>query len=72
MPNTLVQFRVDENIKKEASAIYEELGLDLSTALRMFLARSIKEGGIPFDLRNDETYIAEQRNRFRAEKEGRR
>ena len=72
MPNTLVQFRVDENVKKEAAALFESLGLDLSSALRMFLVRSIKEGGVPFDMRNDETYLAVQRNRFRAEHEGRR
>ncbi len=72
MPNTLVQFRVDETVKKEATAIYEELGLDLSTALRMFLVRSVKEGGIPFDTKLDETVLEAKRNAFRAEHEGRR
>ena len=72
MPNTLVQFRVEEEVKKEAAALFEELGLDLSTALRMFLVRSIKEGGIPFDMKLDETLLEAKRNAFRAEHEGRR
>lgn len=44
----LVQFRVDDKTKQEATAIFEKLGIDLSTALRMFLKRSIIMGGIPF------------------------
>lgn len=72
MPNALVQFRVEEEVKKEATALFEELGLDLSTALRMFLVRSIKEGGIPFDMKLDETLLKAKRNAFRAEHEGRR
>ena len=44
----LVQFRVDDKTKQEATAIFEKLGIDLSTALRMFLKRSISIGGIPF------------------------
>ena len=28
MTNTLIQFRVDEKLKNEASKIYEDLGLD--------------------------------------------
>lgn len=44
----LVQFRVDDKTKQEATALFEKLGIDLSTALRMFLKRSIIMGGIPF------------------------
>lgn len=47
---TLIQVRVEENLKREASKIYEELGLDLSTAIRLFLKRSITENGIPFSM----------------------
>ncbi len=47
----LVQFRVDEKLKNEATRIFESLGLDLPTALRMFLARSIYEHGLPFEVK---------------------
>lgn len=43
-----VQLRVDDELKREASAVYEELGLDLSSAIRMFLKRSVAARGIPF------------------------
>lgn len=43
-----VQLRVDDELKRDATAIYEELGLDLSSAIRMFLKRSVAARGIPF------------------------
>ena len=50
----LLQIRVDEELKNQANAIYNELGIDLSTAVRMFLKKSIQEGGIPFDTKVDQ------------------
>ena len=41
MATSIVQFRVDDDLKNEATKIYEELGIDLSTAMRMFLKRSV-------------------------------
>ncbi|MBO7078577.1 MAG: type II toxin-antitoxin system RelB/DinJ family antitoxin, partial [Bacilli bacterium] len=38
---TVLQVRVDEELKNQAGAIYNELGMDLSTAIRMFLKRSV-------------------------------
>ena len=46
---TLVQFRVDNELKRDVTEIYEAMGLDLPTALRMFMARSKMVRGIPFD-----------------------
>jgi addiction module RelB/DinJ family antitoxin len=45
--NTQVSARVDENIKKEASFVTRELGLELSDAIRMFVTRIAKERTIP-------------------------
>lgn len=44
-----VQARVDKELKKEVLEIYEALGMDLPTAIRMFLVRSKLVRGIPFD-----------------------
>ena len=46
---TLVQARVDKELKQEVSEIYEALGMDLPTAIRMFFVRSKMVRGIPFD-----------------------
>jgi DNA-damage-inducible protein J len=45
----LVQARVDKELKQEVAEIYEALGMDLPTAIRMFFVRSKMVRGIPFD-----------------------
>lgn len=50
---TILQIRIDENLKNEAATLYEKLGLDISTAVRIFLKKSISVGGIPFDMKID-------------------
>ena len=46
----IVQFRVDDNLKLQASSVYEKLGIGLSSALRMFMKRSVMVNGIPFSM----------------------
>ncbi len=45
-----VNFRMDDDVKTRAEALFEELGLNLSTAINMFVRQSLREGGIPFDI----------------------
>lgn len=45
----LVQARVDKDLKQEVAEIYEALGMDLPTAIRMFFVRSKMARGIPFE-----------------------
>lgn len=48
MSTTMVQFRVEEDLKREATALYEKIGLDLPSAMRMFLKQSLLANGLPF------------------------
>ena len=50
MATSLVQVRIDDDLKNQATAIYDALGIDLSTAVRMFLKRSVMVNGIPFSM----------------------
>jgi DNA-damage-inducible protein J len=43
-----IQITVDDTIKTEADSLFNDLGLDISTAVRMFLSASIANDGIPF------------------------
>lgn len=45
----LIQFRADKELKQEVSDIYEQLGMDLPTAFRMFMKRSKQVKGLPFE-----------------------
>lgn len=46
----IIQFRVDDDLKTEATDVFAKLGLDLSFAMRMFLKRSVAVGGVPFPM----------------------
>lgn len=48
--NALIQIRIDENIKKDADALFSDLGLDTPTAIRIFLNQAIRRHGLPFDV----------------------
>ena len=48
---TNLNIRVDVEVKRQAEAIFSELGLNMSTAMNMFLRYSVRYGGIPFELR---------------------
>ena len=54
--------RMDSDIKKRCEALYGELGINLTTAINVFLCQSLRVGGFPFDVRieqpNKETISA--------------
>lgn len=49
---TSINVNVDAEIKKEATNILKGLGLNMSTAINMFLAQIVKRDGIPFEITN--------------------
>ena len=54
--------RMDSELKKECEALYNELGMTLTTAINVFLRQSLRSGGFPFEVRleqpNKETIAA--------------
>ena len=47
---TNLNIRTDKAIKDQADAIFNELGLNMTTAINIFLRTAIREHGIPFSL----------------------
>ena len=47
---TTVSFRTNREVKEEAKALFESIGMDLSTALNAFLRQSILDNGMPFPI----------------------
>lgn len=45
---TTIQIRIDKKTKKDAQALFEDMGLDLSSGVKMYLAQVIREKGLPF------------------------
>jgi DNA-damage-inducible protein J len=46
-----IQLRVEDNLKAEADSLFSSLGLDTSTAIRMFMTAAVEYDGIPFSVR---------------------
>ena len=67
MSTVNLNIRTDKELKEKAENIFQELGLNMTTAINMFLRTSIRENGIPFDLKidtvNDETKLAIEEGR---------
>ena len=51
MATTNLNIRIDKDIKDQAEEIFNELGLNMTTAVNMFLRTAIREQGIPFELK---------------------
>ena len=47
-----IQLRVDDVLKSAADELFASLGLDTSTAIRIFLTMSVETGGLPFEVKN--------------------
>ena len=53
METTNLNIRTDKEVKAAAERIFDELGLNMTTAVNIFLRQTIRTNGIPFDLRLD-------------------
>ncbi len=50
MATTPTQIRIDSDIKKQATALFGSLGLDMSGAVNLFLYQCVLRGGLPFSV----------------------
>ena len=48
---TNITIRIDENVKKDAETLFDELGLSISGAINIFFRQAIREQAIPFPIR---------------------
>ena len=50
MATVPTQVRIDENLKKQASELFAQLGMDMSSAMNIFLRQCVLRGGLPFSV----------------------
>ena len=62
-----INIRIDDELKIRADNIFEELGLNMTTAFTMFVRQTIRQGGIPFEIttRTDPFYNVKNINILR-------
>jgi len=54
--NINVNVRMDKDLKKQAEKLFSDLGMNMTTAINVFIRQSINHGGIPFEIRVDGFY----------------
>ena len=54
MASTNFSVRMDSDVKKQCEILYGELGMNLTTAINVFLRQSLRVGGFPFEVRLDQ------------------
>ena len=50
MGTTNVNIRMDEKLKKQAEELFADLGMNMTTAINIFVRQSVNYGGIPFEI----------------------
>lgn len=50
MATVPTQVRIDENLKKQATELFSQLGIDMSGAMNIFLKQCVMRGGLPFEV----------------------
>ena len=54
MSKTSMSIRLDSEVKEQAQRVFNNLGMDMTTAINIFLRQAIQYQGLPFDVRLDE------------------
>ena len=54
MSKTSMSIRLDSEVKEQAQQVFNNLGMDMTTAINIFLRQAIQYQGLPFDVRLDE------------------
>lgn len=50
MANVNITIRMDEDLKKKADVLFDELGMSFTTAINVFVKQSLREGRLPFEV----------------------
>ncbi len=50
MSTVPTQVRIDETLKKQSAELFSQLGIDMSSAVNMFLKQCVMRGGLPFEV----------------------
>lgn len=48
---TTFSVRMDKQVKQDSEQIFQELGMNLTTAINVFLRQAVRSGGFPFEVK---------------------
>ncbi len=64
-----IQVRIDEKTKAKAKKVFADMGLDISSGIKVYLNRVVKDESIPFVVRTENGYTPEQEQQMIKETE---
>ncbi|MEY8764395.1 MULTISPECIES: type II toxin-antitoxin system RelB/DinJ family antitoxin [Clostridium] len=59
MAQKTLNVRVDEKLKEQAESLFEDFGMNTTTAINIFLKAVVRERRIPFDIVASEPFYSE-------------
>ncbi|WP_461256767.1 type II toxin-antitoxin system RelB/DinJ family antitoxin [Treponema sp. R80B11-R83G3] len=65
MATTSITIRMDKNLKKQAETLFDELGINMTTAFTIFTKTAVRQQKIPFELTADPFFNEENQARLR-------
>jgi DNA-damage-inducible protein J len=63
MASTSITIRMDENLKKQAEYIFDEMGLNMTTAFTIFTKAVVRQQKIPFEITAEDPFYSEENQR---------
>ena len=54
MSKTSMSIRLDSEVKEQAQQVFNHLGMDMTTAINIFLRQAIQYQGLPYEVKIDE------------------
>lgn len=69
MATASVTIRMDETLKRQAERLFDEMGMNMTTAITLFTKAAVREGRIPFEIKVDPFYS--EKNMARLERAAR-
>lgn len=64
MATTSITIRMDEKLKKQAEILFDDMGLNMTTAFTIFTKAVVRQGKIPFEIAADPFYSKENQSRL--------
>jgi len=61
MSQTILQVQIDSSLNEEVSRICQDMGLDITTAVKLFLTRVKLTNSLPFEVSLPEEFVVRQR-----------
>ena len=59
MKTAVLQTRIDKTLKQDADAFFESIGMDATTAIRIFLKQTLIQRKIPFEIVQDNSFYSD-------------